>query len=85
MFASQLPERIGRLRAFLEGEDRENYVIEVHSLKSAARWVGAMDIGDRAEKLELAGKAGNWQEVTENTPDLLGRCEVLGEALGYVM
>ena len=81
MFASQLPERIERLRTFLNGEDRESYVIEVHSLKSAARWVGALDIGDWAEKLELAGKAGNWQEVTENTPDLLVRCEALEEAL----
>ena len=81
MFASQLPERVSRIREDLAEEKHQDFVIEVHSLKSAARWVGAMELGDRAEALEAAGKADNWAEVTARTPDLLSRCESLEEAL----
>jgi|GEM_PF-1031925 len=81
MFTGQLPERVRRIREDLEGEKREDYVIEVHSLKSAARWVGASELGDRAEELELAGRAGDWKRVAEGTPDLLDRCRSLGAVL----
>ena len=81
MFAGQLPDRVQRLREALEAEAREDYILEAHSLKSAARWVGAADLGDRAETLELAGRAGNWDEVEMGTPELLAQCRALGETL----
>ena len=81
MFSRQLPDRVQRLREALEAGQREDYILEVHSLKSAARWVGASDLGDRAEVLELAGRAGDWTVVESGTPELLARCRELGEAL----
>ena len=81
MFTEQLPDRVRRIREALE-EDRQNdYVIEVHSLKSAARWVGAAELGDQAETLEMAGRSGAWDTVERDTPDLLARCRALGDVL----
>ncbi|MCR5303267.1 MAG: hypothetical protein K6E33_01790, partial [Lachnospiraceae bacterium] len=46
--------------------DWENYTIKIHALKSSARLVGAVDLGDSAEKLEMAGKGDNIQYIKEN-------------------
>ncbi|MBQ7588201.1 MAG: DegV family EDD domain-containing protein [Lachnospiraceae bacterium] len=44
----------------------ENYTIKIHALKSSARLVGAVELGDCAEKLEMAGKGDNIQYIKEN-------------------
>lgn len=81
LFRDQLPGRTARLRAALEAGDWENYTVEVHALKSAGRWVGAMDLGAQAEALELAAKAGETARLREETPALLAACQALGEVL----
>ena len=43
--------------------DWHNYAIKTHSLKSTSRQIGAYDLGDIAEKLELAGKAEDENEI----------------------
>ena len=40
LFREQIPGRLRRIRKAQETEQWEDYVIEVHSLKSAARWIG---------------------------------------------
>lgn len=41
-----------------------------HKLKSSARSVGANELADMCQKLELAGKAGEWVVIEETMPDL---------------
>ena len=84
MFAGQLPDRVHRIRAALEKEREADYILEVHSLKSAARWVGAEDLGSRAEDLEMAARADDWRKVSRETEDLLARCAALEETLRQV-
>lgn len=81
LFRDQLPGRVARLRAALEAEDWADYTVEVHALKSAARWVGAMDLGAQAEALELAAKAGETARLGAETPALLEACGALEEVL----
>ena len=45
-------------RLFREG-NLKDYTIRVHSLKSSARIIGATSLGDMAQNLETAGKAGD--------------------------
>ncbi|MBT4888187.1 MAG: response regulator, partial [Rhodospirillales bacterium] len=42
----------------------------VHKLKSAARTIGANDVADTCEKMELASKGGDWAPVKNLAPDL---------------
>ena len=84
MFAGQLSDRVRRIRAALEKEREADYILEVHSLKSAARWVGAEDLGSRAEDLEMAARADDWRKVSRETEDLLARCAALEETLRQV-
>ena len=84
MFAGQLSDRVRRIRAALEKEREADYILEVHSLKSAARWVGAEDLGSRAEDLEMAARADDWRKISRETEDLLSRCAALEETLRQV-
>lgn len=81
MFRDQIPGKLRRIdQTFREGI-WEDYAIEVHSLKSAARWIGAMELGDRAERLELAARAGETGQIQEENTILLQQYQALGEAL----
>ncbi len=75
LFREQIPGRLRRIRQAWDEGRWEDYVIEVHSLKSAARWIGAMDLGDQAEALEMAGRSEDLETIASDTPALLSRCQ----------
>lgn len=81
MFRDQLARRCRRIAQSLEEGQREDYIIEVHGLKSAARWVGLAALGDHAEALEAAGKAGDTARLHADTPGLLEECSAAARAM----
>jgi HPt (histidine-containing phosphotransfer) domain-containing protein len=52
-------------------KDLERYTIEVHSLKSTSKSVGALKLSETAAELEACGSAGDWDTILEKTPALL--------------
>jgi len=46
--------------------DLENYTIYVHALKSTSKSIGAMRLAEMAYQLELAGKRGDEDFISEN-------------------
>nr|MCR5347366.1 Hpt domain-containing protein [Fretibacterium sp.] len=66
---------------FWRARDIANTTIKVHALKSTSRAVGAEALGALAEKLELAGKAGDEAALDAELEGLLERCRALGAAL----
>lgn len=84
LFRDQLPEKLQRIRETFQAETWEDYAIEVHSLKSAVRWVGGMALGDWAERLELATRARDLGPARAETTALLARCQTLLEALSTI-
>nr|WP_242828868.1 response regulator [[Eubacterium] cellulosolvens] len=58
--------------------------VKVHAIKSMSRCIGAERIGELAEKLELAGKAGDAEEVGAGIGGLLARIRKLCEELQEV-
>ncbi|MCR4584753.1 MAG: response regulator [Lachnospiraceae bacterium] len=53
--------------------DIENTTVKVHALKSTSRTIGAEKLGALAEKLEMAGKAGDEATLDAELPGLLER------------
>ncbi|MBQ9933520.1 MAG: response regulator [Ruminiclostridium sp.] len=84
MYREQIPGKIRRIRDTFRAGQWEDYAIEVHSLKSASRWIGAMDLGDQAEGLEMAARGGDLEKVREDTPALLEAYQALAEVLAEV-
>ena len=58
-----------------------DYTIEVHSLKSTSRQIGADEIADVAMELEKAGNEGNIDLINEKTDGMIDNYLKLHEAL----
>jgi HPt (histidine-containing phosphotransfer) domain-containing protein len=78
-FVSHIPTALQRLQdAFAKGEgELALYAITAHGIKGSARAIGATDLGNFAEELEIASKSGNWQEVQVKHPKFVQMCEEL--------
>ena len=81
MFYESIQDRFEELEGFYLDEDWDNYAIKIHALKSSARLVGALELGDKAQLLENAGKAHDVAYIHKNHPafmkDYVGYREIL--------
>ena len=64
-------EKYAGIKSAYDSEDWEDYTIKVHALKSSSRQIGAGALGDMAEMLEHAGKAGDIDTIQSSTTGLL--------------
>ncbi len=64
-----------------ENEQYKDYTIKVHALKSSSRQIGALELGDKAETLEKAGKANDIDFIKANTEDMLAMFKSLLDSL----
>jgi len=81
IFAKNAAAGADELERFRAANDASNATVKVHALKSMSRTIGAEDLGALAEKLELAGKAGDAKTLFDGLDTLLPRFRALGEAL----
>ena len=74
------------LNRYFETKAYKDYTIKIHALKSSSRIIGATEIGEDAQKLEDAGKAGDYGYITENHAPFMGKytalVELISETLG---
>lgn len=73
------------IEQYFEQQDIDNYTIQVHALKSSARVVGDDKLSKLAEKMEMAGKAGDLKTIDENTATLLKMYRELVEDMTNVV
>ena len=66
IFYKSLDENADEIEKHFNNEDWTNYTIKVHALKSSARIIGAVDFGEEAQKLENAGKSGDYKYLNAN-------------------
>ncbi len=84
MFLQSMDEKQQELESFYSAEDYKNYTIKVHALKSSARIIGALSLGDEAQALEDAGKRGDIGYIREHHEGFLHDYESLKEPLSLV-
>ncbi len=65
-FATECSEKAAELDGYLESEDMKEYKVLVHSLKSGAKTIGAMELSEDARALEEASAADDKQYVKAN-------------------
>lgn len=71
IFYDTMDKKAGDIRGYYEAKDWKNFTILVHGLKSAARLIGAVDLGNDAEKMEAAGKASDLDYINEHYDSLM--------------
>ena len=70
-FLEMIDQKLANLRKYRETGDMPNYAIEVHSLKSDARYLGFVSLADLAYQFELKSKANDLMFVYDNYKTLL--------------
>ena len=71
VFAESIESNAAEIQRYFETEDCRNYTTKVHALKSTARVIGAMELSEKARRLEDAGNNGYAEEIKANTMPLL--------------
>ena len=75
------PERIGKLEGFLQDENMKDYKVVVHSVKSASKTIGAMQLFEKALELEHAAADGNVDAVRADHAAVMEEYRGLAEKL----
>lgn len=70
-FHDTAPEKLKLIKDYEHDDDIKNYTIQVHALKSSARLIGALDLSEKAFKLEMAGKNNDLEFIHANTAEVL--------------
>ena len=71
VFAQSIENGAREIQRFYERQDWKNYTTKVHALKSTAGVIGAVELSDRAKRLEDAGNNCYCDEIVEGTAPLL--------------
>ena len=88
-FLDLVNEKMSKLEKFKAENDMPNYAIEVHALKSDARYLGFLQLGDLAYDSEMKSKAGDSAGVNANHPNIVAQvtnmvniaCQYLGRTV----
>ena len=75
-------DRRDNLRRCCDEGDWERYRIYVHSLKSAARTIGAVGLSGKAEAMENAVKSGDTANISAENEELIG---ALGSTIASIL
>ncbi len=65
-------------------EDWKNYTIKIHALKSSAKLIGALALGEDAQLLETAGKENDIEYIRQHHLAVMEDYLKLGEDLAYL-
>jgi HPt (histidine-containing phosphotransfer) domain-containing protein len=75
-YSKSAPAMLDKIREPSE-KNLSDYMITVHGLKGASRGIDAVEIGNMAEELEFAARAGDLQKVMEKNGAFIGAVEKL--------
>jgi len=78
-------KKMEEIKKCLETDDYPLYTTYVHALKSASAIIGALDLSETAESLEMAGKQGDFIYINLRNPQFLMALEVLLNNINTVL
>ena len=81
MFLDTAPANAAEIERYWAAGDVKNTTIKVHALKSAARVIGALKLGDFAARLEKAGDDGDLGTLERELGELVSQYRKLAEGL----
>ena len=71
IFSDSVIAGSNELEEFVNKKDYTNFTIKVHALKSSARVIGAVELSEKAKRLEDAGNKGYYNEIDDEYQALL--------------
>ena len=84
-FINDIGERLKRIKTAKESSDMANYAIEVHSLKSDAKYFGFEKLADICYQQEIESKNNNMFYITDHYNELIAEVErMMRVVYGYL-
>ncbi|SEQ60645.1 Signal transduction histidine kinase [Lachnospiraceae bacterium NE2001] len=80
-FAEEEEEKTENIKKFYDAKDWKNYCIYVHSLKSGAKTIGAMELSEVAAALEAASRSEDTETIERETDRALSMYSELAELI----
>lgn len=77
IFHGEGHKRKQQLQQLYQEQNWKDYVIAVHALKSNAKGIGADELAELAQRMELAGKEGCIEYILDNHEELLRKHDIL--------
>lgn len=74
VYHKNLPVILERLCLAKSGGDINQFVIDVHSIKSTSASIGAMELSEAAKKLEYAGKISDFEYIDSEFDSFSDKC-----------
>ncbi len=74
-FVESLPDSVGNIEDAYAWRNHEKLADAAHKLKSSARSMGAVELGNLCHILELAGRENRWADIESTMPKLLAEDE----------
>ena len=71
VYANSVVNGADEIEGYYKAEDWKNYTTKVHALKSSSKVIGALELSERAKRLEDAGNSGYIDEIKQDTAPLL--------------
>ena len=71
VFAQSIESNADEIQRYYDADDWDNYTTKVHALKSTARVIGALELSEKARRLEDAGNNCYCDEIEAGTAPLL--------------
>ena len=84
-FNDLIDKKVSELNTLYSEGNTKDYMIKVHALKSSLRTIGAAKLGDEAQKLEDAGKAGDLDFIAAHHDDFTKKLVSLKEIIEKVL
>ena len=84
-FQSNADYLVEQMRLAVSAEDRNQVRFLAHRMKSGARMIGALDLGDICENLELAESASRFSQLTPYLSDFFTEVEQVQERIELLL
>jgi signal transduction histidine kinase/CheY-like chemotaxis protein len=84
IFYETADAKVEELNRYLAESDFVNYTIKVHALKSSLRIIGAHRLSDKAQRLEGAGMAEDYDYIREHHESFIKKCRKVKNLIGRV-
>ena len=81
IFMNSVGDKAAELNGYYSSGNWNDYIVKIHALKSSAKLIGAMDLSQKAEALEMNGKNGNIDYIREHHEEAMQEYRKLGEQL----
>ena len=85
VFHESYDDRKQELERMFKDQDYKNYTIKIHALKSSLLLIGAKTQAEGAQRLEDAGKHGDYDYIASNHEQFMSGCDRLADPLDKVL